>query len=203
MGPPDGILGLVEAFKADTHPKKVNLSVGAYRDGDGKPWVLPSVLKAEERVMEQSMNKEYLPIVGDADFVDRARCAHLWQTGSRSTPVPMPRTDVEASPLRRFALGDASPALAEKRVASVQSLSGTGACRVIGEFYSKFLGRGAPFYLPTPSWGNHGNIFRDAGLDVRTYRYWDDQTLGLGKSAPIEPPCGVHATPVAGIAGCA
>ena len=152
MGPPDGILGLVEAFKADTHPNKVNLSVGAYRDSDGQPWVLPSVLKAEEHVMAKQMNKEYLPIIGDADFVDNAR---------------------------RFALGSASPALTEKRVASVQSLSGTGACRVIGDFYAKFLGKGAPFYLPTPSWGNHANIFRDSGLDVRSYRYWDKETLGL------------------------
>ncbi len=152
MGPPDAILGLVEAFKVDADPRKVNLSVGAYRDSDGKPWVLPSVRKAEERVMAKAMNKEYLPIVGDMEFVD---CA------------------------RKFALGKDSAALAEKRVASVQTLSGTGSCRVIGDFYAKFLGKGAPMYLPTPSWGNHANIFRDAGLEVKAYRYWDKQTNGL------------------------
>ena len=51
MGPPDGILGLVEAFGKDDFPNKVNLSVGAYRDDNNKPWVLPSVKKAEERVL--------------------------------------------------------------------------------------------------------------------------------------------------------
>jgi aspartate aminotransferase len=152
MGPPDGILGLVEAFKVDTHPQKVNLSVGAYRADDGKPWVLPAIEKAEKKVVESKMNKEYLPIHGDAEFVDTAR---------------------------RFALGHDSPAIADGRIASVQTLSGTGACRIIGEFYSKFLGEGARLYLPTPSWGNHGNIFRDAGLDVRAYRYWDKDNLGL------------------------
>jgi len=152
MGPPDAILGLVEAFKADTDPRKVNLSVGAYRDSEGKPWVLPSVRAAEERVMAAAMNKEYLPIVGDVDFVEKAR---------------------------RFALGEGSPALAEKRVASVQTLSGTGSCRVVGDFYAKFLGLGAAMYLPSPSWGNHANIFRDAGLEVKTYRYWDKATNGL------------------------
>jgi len=152
MGPPDGILGLVEAFNKDTSPDKVNLSVGAYRRDDGKPWVLPSVLQAEERVMAAGMNKEYAPIVGVDDFVKKARA---------------------------FALGPDSAALKEERVASVQSLSGTGACRVIGEFYSKFLGAGAPFYLPAPSWGNHANIFKTAGLDVRSYKYLDAAGVGF------------------------
>lgn len=45
MGPPDAILGITEAFKRDTDPKKANLGVGAYRDDDGKPFILPSVRK--------------------------------------------------------------------------------------------------------------------------------------------------------------
>lgn len=45
MGPPDAILGVTEAFKRDTNPKKINLGVGAYRDDNGKPFVLPSVRK--------------------------------------------------------------------------------------------------------------------------------------------------------------
>ena len=152
MGPPDGILGLVEAFGKDTSDKKVNLSAGAYRGDDGKPWVLPSVLKAEEKVMAASMNKEYAPIVGVNDFVEKARA---------------------------FALGSSSSALAEGRVASVQSLSGTGACRVIGEFYAKFLGTGAAMYLPSPSWGNHANIFKSAGLEVKAYKYLDAAGVGF------------------------
>ena len=176
MGPPDGILGLVEAFNKDTAPKKVNLSVGAYRDNENKPFVLPSVRTAEERVLAAKMNKEYAPIVGVDDFVKKARA---------------------------FALGPDSPALAEGRIASVQSLSGTGACRVIGEFYSKFLGPGpVNFYLPTPSWGNRtlstlfflfclplthtshsahtdANIFKNAGLDVKSYTYLDKAGVGF------------------------
>ena len=45
MGPPDAILGITDAYKRDTHPDKINLGVGAYRDDSGKPYVLPSVLK--------------------------------------------------------------------------------------------------------------------------------------------------------------
>jgi len=152
MGPPDAILGLVEAFNKDPHPSKVSLSAGTYRGDDNKPWVLPSVREAEERVMEARYNKEYAGISGVDDFVKLAR---------------------------KFALGADSPALEENRVASVQSLSGTGACRVIGDFYAKFNGKGSPIYLPGPSWGNHAAIFRDAGLEVRTYRYWHPEKLGL------------------------
>ena len=43
MGPPDAILGVTEAYKKDSNPKKINLGVGAYRDDQGKPFVLPSV----------------------------------------------------------------------------------------------------------------------------------------------------------------
>ena len=47
MGPPDAILGVTEAFKADSNPKKMNLGVGAYRDDAGKPYVLPSVKQVQ------------------------------------------------------------------------------------------------------------------------------------------------------------
>merc|ERR550534_1515426 len=68
MGPPDAILGVTEAFKRDTNPKKMNLGVGAYRDDAGQPFVLPSVLAAEQKIMAQQLNKEYAPIGGEGDF---------------------------------------------------------------------------------------------------------------------------------------
>lgn len=49
MGPPDAILGVTEAFKRDTNPKKINLGVGAYRDDNGKPYVLPTVLQVKSK----------------------------------------------------------------------------------------------------------------------------------------------------------
>jgi aspartate aminotransferase len=70
MGPPDAILGIAQAFRSSTDPRKVNVCVGAYRDASGKPWVLPSVREAETRMLEE--NKEYLPIEGDAAFIAKA-----------------------------------------------------------------------------------------------------------------------------------
>ena len=53
MGPPDAILGVTEAFKRDSNPDKINLGVGAYRDDNGKPFVLPSVKKVRLYIKER------------------------------------------------------------------------------------------------------------------------------------------------------
>jgi len=68
QGPPDAILGITEAFKKDTNANKMNLGAGAYRDDDGKPYVLPSIKKAEIQVVNSNMDKEYAGITGVADF---------------------------------------------------------------------------------------------------------------------------------------
>ncbi|ORZ37884.1 pyridoxal phosphate-dependent transferase [Catenaria anguillulae PL171] len=152
MGPPDPILGVTEAFKADTNPNKMNLGVGAYRDDNGKPYVLSCVRKAEKVIMEQGLDKEYLGITGLPAFTSAAA---------------------------KLAYGDNSAVLAAKRIAVTQSISGTGALRIGGEFLARHYPLAKRIYLPTPSWGNHTPIMRDSGLEVHQYRYFDKQTNGL------------------------
>ena len=48
MAPRDPILGLNEAFNADTRTTKVNLGVGVYFDASGKLPLLEAVKKAEQ-----------------------------------------------------------------------------------------------------------------------------------------------------------
>ena len=62
-GPPDAIIGLTEAFLADDFPQKVNVGVGAYRDDDGKPYVLPCVREAEQIISRNKMDHEYAGMV--------------------------------------------------------------------------------------------------------------------------------------------
>lgn len=81
LGPPDPILGLNEAFMADANPKKISLGVGAYRDDDGKPYVLPSVLAAESKMTAAGINKEYAGMAGVQSFVDlslKFAVSHCW-----------------------------------------------------------------------------------------------------------------------------
>jgi aspartate aminotransferase len=70
--PPDAIFALTAQYVADSSPNKVNLGQGTYRDDKGKPWVLPSVRRARERLMGQDLNHEYLPILGLLEFRERA-----------------------------------------------------------------------------------------------------------------------------------
>eukprot|EP00835_Amoeboradix_gromovi_P002435 NODE_138_length_17968_cov_0.291175.p3 type:complete len:404 gc:universal NODE_138_length_17968_cov_0.291175:16129-17340(+) len=62
-------------------------------------------------------------------------------------------------------------------IATTQTISGTGALRVAGEFFKAFYDK--PVYLPNPSWGNHTPIFKNSGLQVQTYKYYDPSTCGL------------------------
>lgn len=159
MGPPDPILGVTEAFKRDQNPNKINLGVGAYRDDNGKPFVLPSVLEAEERMRKKALDKEYAPISGPADF-----CKHSIA----------------------LALGEDSEHLKNSLNATVQGISGTGSLRIGGAFLQRFFPGSKDLYLPTPSWGNHTPIFKDSGLNVKQYRYYDPATCGLNFQAALD-----------------
>ena len=75
---------MTEAFKADKDPRKINLGVGAYRDENGKPYVLNAVKKAETLLYSQNPDKEYLPIVGHGDFT---KAAAKLAYGEDSAPV--------------------------------------------------------------------------------------------------------------------
>ena len=72
MAPPDPILGLNSAFKADPRSNKVNLSIGAYKTGDLQPLVLAAVRKAEEQILTKGMDKEYLSQEGNPEYVKRS-----------------------------------------------------------------------------------------------------------------------------------
>eukprot|EP00271_Cylindrocystis_brebissonii_P009766 TRINITY_DN24_c0_g1_i2.p1 TRINITY_DN24_c0_g1~~TRINITY_DN24_c0_g1_i2.p1 ORF type:complete len:414 (-),score=103.87 TRINITY_DN24_c0_g1_i2:1053-2294(-) len=151
MAPPDPILGVTDAFKADPSPARLNLGVGAYRTESLQPYVLNVVKKAERLMLEKGENKEYLPIEGLAAF-NKATVELL--------------------------LGNDNPVIKEKRVATVQSLSGTGSLRLGAAFIQRYL-PGATVYLSAPTWGNHKNIFADAGVEWKEYRYFDPKTVGL------------------------
>ena len=72
MAPPDPILGLNAAFKADPRSNKVNLSIGAYKTDDLQPLVLAAVKKAEQQILTEGMDKEYLSQDGNPEYVQRA-----------------------------------------------------------------------------------------------------------------------------------
>jgi aromatic-amino-acid transaminase len=68
MAPADPILGVTEAFVADTNPRKVNLGVGVYTDDNGKIPVLECVRHAESERLKAVPPRGYLPIDGLAAY---------------------------------------------------------------------------------------------------------------------------------------
>ena len=145
--PPIEVFQLGRDFQADSFPEKVSLGVGAYRTDQGKPWILPVVKKAEAilagQVEAEEINHEYLPVLGLESFTSAAT---------------------------KMLLGSDSPALAEKRAAGLQALSGTGALRLGADFLKRILGYDT-VYISAPSWGNHNLLFRYAGYaNIRSYR---------------------------------
>ena len=92
LAPEDPLFGLMAAYKKDGFERKVDLGIGAYRDNDAKPWVLPVVKQADELLRQDpTLNHEYLPIAGLATFTSAAA---------------------------RLMLGADSPAIKERRVCS-------------------------------------------------------------------------------------
>jgi aspartate aminotransferase, mitochondrial len=77
-----------------------------------------------------------------------------------------------------FAYGIQSEAIQSKRIAAVQSISGTGGCRLAGEFVHKFFGK-RKIYIPNPTWGNHVAIFTNSGLEPTYYRYFNKNTNSI------------------------
>merc|ERR1719428_2410019 len=121
--PLDPILGVSQRHAKDTDPRKVNVSIGAYRTDEGKPLVLNCVKKAEKMMLnDTSLNKEYLPQRGDVEY------AKLCQN---------------------LIFGADSKLLKDGCVATVQTLSGTGALRLGAEFMKRYA-PGTTIYVSDP-----------------------------------------------------
>lgn len=121
-------------------------------DDHGKPYVLPSVRTAESKVVDSKLDKEYAGITGVPAFCKAAAV---------------------------LAYGSGSDAIKNDRIAITQSISGTGALRIGGEFLNRFYPHAKKIYIPTPSWANHNAVFKDSGLEVVKYKYYNKDTIGL------------------------
>ncbi|CEI89409.1 Putative Aspartate aminotransferase [Rhizopus microsporus] len=159
QGPPDAILGVTEAYKKDQSPNKMNLGVGAYRDDNGKPYVLNAVKKAEKLIMEKGLDKEYAGITGVPAFTKVAG---------------------------ELAYGEDSPVIKDNRLVISQSISGTGALRIGAEFLNHWYPHAKNIIVPNPTWGNHIPIMKNAGLSLEKYTYFDKQTNGLNIDGMLE-----------------
>ena len=158
MAPRDPILGLNEAFNADTRTSKVNLGVGVYCNEEGRIPLLRAVVEAETIRVAQHASRGYLPIDGIAAY-DQA--------------------------VQKLLFGAESPLLAAGRVITTQAVGGTGALK-IGADFLKQLQPGAVVAISDPSWENHRALFEAAGFPVQNYRYYDAASHDVNRSGMLE-----------------
>jgi aromatic-amino-acid transaminase len=155
----DPILSLMERFKEDPRSDKVNLSIGLYYNEEGIIPQLQAVAEAEARLNAVPHGASlYLPMEGLNAY--------------RNTIAPL-------------LFGADHPVLAQKRVATIQTLGGSGALKVGADFLKKYF----PYsgvWVSDPTWENHVAIFEGAGFNVETYPWFDSETNGVRVEALLE-----------------
>jgi len=173
LAPADPILGVTDAFRADPRLDKVNLGVGIYEDENGRLTLLQSVRQAEERIAAHLAPRPYIPIDGIADY-DAL-------TG-------------------RLVLGDDHPAVREGKSVTVQTLGGSGALKVGGDFLAS-LGA-TDVLLSDPTWDNHIPILTGCGLKIGRYRYYDAGQRGIDFAGMLDDLCAAAPGTVILLHGC-
>ncbi|RJG13820.1 aspartate/tyrosine/aromatic aminotransferase [Pseudomonas cavernicola] len=158
MAPRDPILGLNEAFNADTRTTKVNLGVGVYYNEEGRIPLLRAVAEAEQARIAAHAPRGYLPIEGIAAY-DQA--------------------------VQKLIFGTDSNLLAEGRVVTTQAIGGTGALKIGADFLKRLL-PDAVVAISDPSWENHRALFESAGFPVQNYRYYDASSNGVNRAGLLE-----------------
>ncbi len=158
QAPADPILSITEAFKADSNPDKINLSVGVFVNDSGVTPILETVHESEKRLAASNTTKSYLPITGSPKY---------------------------ASLTQRLCFGEELADSFSGRIVTAQTPGGTGALRVAADFIKGNLNTNSA-WLSNPTWANHKGIFATAGLETKVYSYFDAKSLRLDYPAFLE-----------------
>ncbi len=155
--PVDPILGLMAAFRADADTQKIDLGVGVYRDERGDTPILAAVRRAEEQVLSRQKSKVYVAAAGNAEFNQA---------------------------MERLTLGADHPALAAKRVRTIQAPGGCGALRLGAELL-RIASPDTVIHVSTPTWANHVPLLTGAGIKLERYPYYNPADGGVSFDAML------------------
>ncbi|KQV99661.1 amino acid aminotransferase [Rhizobacter sp. Root1221] len=147
----DPILTLNEAFGRDPRAHKINLSIGIYFDDAGRLPVMKSVLEAETSMLQTLGPRPYQPMEGATNY--RQAVQHLL-------------------------FGAGHEAVTSGRIATIQTLGGSGGLKVGGDFLKRYF-PASNVWVSDPTWDNHRAMFEGAGFAVNTYPYYDAATNGV------------------------
>lgn len=174
LAPADPILGLTDAFAADSRAEKINLGVGVYKDEAGTTPILASVKQAEAILLEAEKTKSYLGIQGLPEYGQH---------------------------VQKLLFGADSAIIADNRARTAQAPGGTGALRIAANFAVDHL-ECKTIWVSNPTWANHGAVFKAAGLNVKPYTYYNAETKDLDFDAMVESLKGAKAGDLVLFHGC-
>ena len=141
--PADAILKLIAEYDNDTRTDKIDLGVGVYRDEQGQTPVLATVKKAERHILESQVSKSYLGSSGNLSF-NAAIQDLIFGTESGSN----------------------------KRITTLQTPGGSGSLRVAAGVIRRAK-PDAVILAGDPTWANHVPLLSSAGLEMRSFPYYD------------------------------
>ena len=147
----DPILTLNEDFQKDPRQGKINLSIGIYFDEEGRLPVMDAVRQAETALLANIGPKPYLPMSGAPDY---------------------------RNAIQQLLFGAQHEAVTSGRIATIQTIGGSGALKVGGDFLKRYFPN-SQVWVSDPTWDNHRAMFEGAGFTVNTYPYYDAATGGL------------------------
>ena len=155
----DPILSLMEKFHQDPRPNKVNLSIGLYYNEKA--------------------------IIPELEAVARARLLLEQQPAGASVYLPMEGLNAYRSAVQHLVFGEQHAALKAGRIATIQTLGGSGALKVGADFLKRYF-PDSDVWVSDPTWENHIAIFSGAGFNVHTYPYFDKETRGVNFTAMLD-----------------
>ncbi len=155
--PPDSILGLAAACRADPNPDKVDLTLGVYMDETGLCPVFESVQEAQRALVNEELTKVYMAPMGDAAYL---------------------------SGIRSLVLGSDVEDRLGKRIAAVQTPGGCGAVRLGAEVLHA-AAPDTTVWVSDPTWPVHIPLMGSVGLQFKTYRYYSPALKGLDFNAML------------------
>tara|TARA_R110001599_G_scaffold327443_1_gene540430 strand:- start:110 stop:1291 length:1182 start_codon:yes stop_codon:yes gene_type:complete len=172
--PQDPILHLMQAFRDDNRPDKVDLGVGVYKDGAGHTPIMAAVHEAERRLLEGETSKSYVGPAGAAGFNES---------------------------MARLTLGDSNSLIRDGRTSVIQTPGGCGALRMAAELL-RLCHPETTVWVSTPTWANHMPLLGGAGLNMREYPYLNRETLTVDFSAMLDTLEGAKTGDVVLLHGC-
>ncbi len=149
--PADPILGLMTTFHQEKNPEKINLSVGVYQDASGQTPIFSAVKKAEQQLIDNQCTKVYAPQKGDPIFIER---------------------------ILELLLGRSLAKQYRYRTTTVMTPGGSGALSMGAALLKQAKGK-STIWLSDPTWGNHYPLLESAGLEIKSYPYYDEDTKGV------------------------